>query len=1087
MGEKLIVGPIMKGLKSNLKPFAIDNDSFPVLQNAYQWRGRVKRKRGTRFLNRLQIPVPSTSIGNSGASPWTINTLFSTLVPAIVPPTNSSIVPGSVVITIDSTPDIRFTDNGNGTLSGVKIGTITAATNAANCQITSNGHTLSNGDIVTISGVTGMTELNGNTYTIAVVDANNFTLGVNSLAFGVYGGGGTWISPSAANTGTINYLTGVIVLTHTAGAGNPTVAYFSYYPDLPVMGFRDFAVNSSQYPGNLAFDTKKAYNVLVAFPFTAYNVSYYKNPAVDATNLPAYVPKTAWTSLSWNGQNYQQFYTINYQGALWATNGITVPFTTTNIGMQFKLITGVTIGTAGNGTTTPAVADLTIATHGLVVGDFIYVNEVNGITGINFQTGYVTAVGGVNTVTVTFPFAILGGAYTNGGIAQYLTSNANPLLDCIRWYDGDPTNGQISPVGFTQGKGWVNFMPPLSREAFSIADLPARQYYLVGAKLIANFKDRLIFFGPVVQASSGAPIYLQDTAIFSQNGTPYYTSSFAYTAASPTDPTLTQFGYHTVLVPENQTATAPAWFEDQTGFGGFLSAGLDEPIFTVGSNEDALIVGFDSTQTRFMYTGNDIIPFLFYIINSELGSGSTFSTIQMDQGVITRGDRGITITGQTQSQRIDLEIPDENFEIKLVDNGAERLCSQRDFINEWAYFTYPVNNINYVFPTQTLLYNYRDNSWAIFRECYTTYGQFNPITGFIWSTVYFYYPTWSSWTDSWDSGENTRLQPQVVGGNQQGFLISKDVGTGEGTSLYIQSFSGTTITSPDHCLNSGDFIIITGALGSIGEQVNGKVFQVYNTTQNSFQVDPTITTGTYLGSGLITRLYKPFIQTKQFPTFWGDGRKTRIGAQQYLLDATYNSQITLQIYLSQDPDSAYNTGPIVPQPFPDNSGLTFSTVLFTCPESYNLGLTPYTTNLQMPTALQQNQIWHRINTSLIGDTIQLGFTISDEQMRALVDSPIVFSITNATSTSPCVLDCVGEFGSGSLIRIDGILGMTELNGNVYNVLSSSATQVTIEVDASGFTTYDSGGTATQVSYLHATAEVVLHSFILDLNPSYLLS
>lgn len=1010
MGEKLIVGPVIsKGLKSNLTPFAIDNDSFPILQNAYQWRGRIKRKRGTRFLTRLRRYFNSASTAYGSITSFVLVAGAGNLITAFGLPANSNIIPGTVSLT-DSTSGNVYTDPG---MDGILVG-------------------------------------------------------------------------APGGSGTINYATGAITI--SGGAGDTINAVsFSFYPSLPVMGFRDFAINSSQYPGNLAFDTKKAYNVLVAFPFTAYDVSFYKNPAADATNLPGYTPKSIWAQVSWNGANYQQFYTINYQGALWASNGITVPFDPTKISMQFKAITGVTIGTAGNGTTTPAVANLTIVGHGLVVGDFIYVNEVNGITGINFQTGYVTVVVGVNTVTVTFPFAILGGAYTNGGIAQYLTSNSDATKDCIRWYDGDPTDGAINPPGFVQGKGWVNFMPPLSRDVFSISDLPARQYYLVGAKVIAAFKDRLIFFGPVIQASSGLPIYLQDTAIFSQNGTPYYTSSFAYTVASPTDPTLTQFGYHSVLVPENQTATAPSWFEDQTGFGGFIQSGIDEPIFTVGTNEDALIVGFDSTQTRFMYTGNDIIPFLFYIINSELGAGSTFSTIDMDQGVITRGDRGITITGQTQSQRIDLEIPDENFEIKLVDNGAERLCSQRDFINEWVYFTYPVNNINYVFPTQTLLYNYRDSSWAVFRECYTTYGQFNPITGFIWSTVFFYYPTWSVWTDSWDSGENTRLQPQVVGGNQQGFLISKDVGTGEGTSLYIQSFSGTTITSPDHCLNSGDFIIITGALGAIGQQVNGKIFQVYNTTSSTFQVDPTITSATYIGGGLITRLYKPFIQTKQFPTFWGDGRKTRIGQQQYLLDATYNSQITLQIYLSQDPDSPYNTGPIVPKTFPDNSSLVFSTVLFTCPESFNLGLTPYTKNLQMPTALQQNQIWHRINTSLIGDTVQLGFTISDEQMRALSNSPIVFAITNATQTNPCVLNCIGEFGSGNLIRITGVLGMTELNGNVYNVISSSTTQVTIEVDATGFTAYISGGIATEVSYLNPTAEVVLHSFILDLNPSFMLS
>ena len=59
----------------------------------------------------------------------------------------------------------------------------------------------------------------------------------------------------------------------------------------------------------------------------------------------------------------------------------------------------------------------------------------------------------------------------------------------------------------------------------------------------------------------------------------------------------------------------------------------------------------------------------------------------------------------------------------------------------------------------------------------------------------------------------------------------------------------------------------------------------------------------------------------------------------------------------------------------------YTSVLFTCPESTNLGLTPSNVNLQMPTASQQQQIWHRMNTSLIGDTVQVGITMNDAQMR----------------------------------------------------------------------------------------------------------
>src|SRR5258708_4068019 len=54
MGEKLVVGPINKGFKNDRTAFVIDDDSFPTLINAYQWRGRVKRKRGTSLLGRLQ-------------------------------------------------------------------------------------------------------------------------------------------------------------------------------------------------------------------------------------------------------------------------------------------------------------------------------------------------------------------------------------------------------------------------------------------------------------------------------------------------------------------------------------------------------------------------------------------------------------------------------------------------------------------------------------------------------------------------------------------------------------------------------------------------------------------------------------------------------------------------------------------------------------------------------------------------------------------------------------------------------------------------------------------------------------------------
>ena len=922
MGQKIAVVPVTKGLRNDVLPFNLDNDTFPVLQNAYQWRGRVKRKRGTLFLGRLTNYFSSASTAfnpSPGTTTFVLNgsgtgnllTGFSS--PSV--PSGSSIVPGTVT----------FTDS-------------TAA----------------------------------NIYTDLLMDGT--------------------LQGAPGGTGTINYSTGAITITggaaHTIGT-----ASFLFYPNLPVLGLETLDITASTlapfpaFPGELAFNTTFAYNIATTSPFVINNVSFYKNPAT--ATYPVYVQKSVWTPTTWNGQDYQQFWSTNYSGAFWVTNGINIPFDPTNVGMQYKPIVAVTVLTA-------TTANLQITGHGLVVGDFVFINEVLTTTGINFETGYVITVTDANNVIVKFPNATLA---TNGtlGIAQYLTNRSDVTKDCLRFYDGSPVSSATPPV-FQTNTGWVNFAPPLisgPTTAFSISDLPPGQYYLVGARMILPFKDRLLFIGPVVQTSTaGSQRYLQDTVIYSQNGTPFYTASFPYSTVLPSPSIIPTTTFTPILVPANQTAQPSAYWEDVVGYGGYVQEGHQEAISTATANEDVILMGLSNRKSRFVYTGNDIIPFNFYTINSEYGSDSTFSAINFDRGMADFGNRGITMTTQVSSDRIDLVIPDEVFKINLKNNGRERVTAQRDYINEWVYFSYPAPQ-NYStadatpFPSQTLFYNYRDQSWAIFLESYTTYGQFRKSTGQTWDELDDF--TWDEWTDNWDSGEQTLLQPEVIGGNQQGFIMFLSEGTGEDTSLYISDISGNLVTSPNHGLNEGDYIIITGALGSVGSLVNGKIFSVAtpSTNGNTFSLNPAINSLEYLGGGQITRMYIPLIQTKQFPVAWDMGRKTRIGMQQYLLSSTSLGQITLLIFLSQDPTNPYNIGPIVPSPLSVNNALIYSTVLYTCPESTNLGLTPANVNLQQlnqigsdgSTSNNQAQIWHRVNTSLLGDTVQLGFTLSDDQMR----------------------------------------------------------------------------------------------------------
>src|ERR1700748_2659690 len=224
MTSKIVIGPgIDGGLKTDRAQFAIDNNSFPKLINAYQWRGRVKRKRGTSLLTRLRKFFRSLSASYGSITTITLSgTGLGNLITGFGLESTANITPGSVTITAG-----------------------------------------------------------GNTYTDPAMDGT--------------------LSPS----GTINYATGAIVI--AVEANNAISVTFNYYPLLPVMGLEDLVLDTNQFPGQMGFDTKYSYNINIAFPYTAYDVSFYKNPP----SAGSYVHKTIVSPTTWNGQNYQQFYTVN--------------------------------------------------------------------------------------------------------------------------------------------------------------------------------------------------------------------------------------------------------------------------------------------------------------------------------------------------------------------------------------------------------------------------------------------------------------------------------------------------------------------------------------------------------------------------------------------------------------------------------------------------------------------------------------------------------------------------------------------------------------------------------------------------------
>jgi hypothetical protein len=104
---------------------------------------------------------------------------------------------------------------------------ITNATQASPCVLTSNGHQLVTGTKVRIFGVTGMTELNGNIYTVTAINANTFSLqGVDSTGYGAYSGGGEAGVIDAALPADVSHNGGFNLVDGQGGSGKPGYAHF---------------------------------------------------------------------------------------------------------------------------------------------------------------------------------------------------------------------------------------------------------------------------------------------------------------------------------------------------------------------------------------------------------------------------------------------------------------------------------------------------------------------------------------------------------------------------------------------------------------------------------------------------------------------------------------------------------------------------------------------------------------------------------------------------------------------------------------------------------------------------------------------
>jgi hypothetical protein len=479
-------------------------------------------------------------------------------------------------------------------------------------------------------------------------------------------------------------------------------------------------------------------------------------------------------------------------------------------------------------------------------------------------------------------------------------------------------------INFWDGATWTLFNPVYSNTAGDT---------IITCSVIASFKERLVLFNTVESQGGGPGIQFPNRIRFSQTGNPLAVDAF-------------------------NTNTNPG--------GGFIDMPTSETITSVNPLKDRLIVFCEESTWELVYTNNRADPFRVQRINNELGVESPFSTVLFDKAILGVGATGIHACNGTNVERIDEKIRQIVFQINNDNEGIDRVYGIRDYANELVYWTYPDEENNPTYPTKVLVYNYRKGSWSINDDSITAFGNFLIPQDLQWQQVQV---QWQQANFAWNNANQQARFRSIIAGNQEGFtfIVNTDISRNAGV-LSITNIDFTLPNAPvlnviNHNLAAGEFIYIENVFGTNIADFNNTIFQVVSVVdEDNIRLSRVDTVAQdYDGGGVITRVSRIDILSKQYNFFQQDGRNAYVSKVDFNVDRTANGQIAVDYYTSTASQSLVTAGSV--------TGTLLGTAI--------LETTPY---LTIQYELLQSQLWHPIYLQAEGEYVQIRLYLNNDQM-----------------------------------------------------------------------------------------------------------
>lgn len=416
---------------------------------------------------------------------------------------------------------------------------------------------------------------------------------------------------------------------------------------------------------------------------------------------------------------------------------------------------------------------------------------------------------------------------------------------------------------------------------------------------------------------------------------------------------------------------ANAWLEPNqlnAQGGSWVDAGTEEEIIGAEYIKDRLIVYFERSTWELAYTGNEVEPFVWQKLNTELGSESGFSTVPFDKVVLTVGTNGIHACNGSNVDRIDQNIPDYVFQFTNTGSGVARIHGIRDYKTEMVYWSYPAayKMAKSYFPNTILVYNYKNGTWAENDDCITCWGYFEQSIDKRWMDMNI---PWQRAKVPWNAYVQQAQEKLILAGNQQGYVtIVNPYFPSNSFNMSISNFTHIanvgTLTIVNHTLLNGDFIQINidPLISGIGLGSLSRIYKVSVVDKDTITIgEPNGIVGVYVGGASVSRVSAIDIKTKQWNFYLKDGAQFLINKMDFLVTKG-TGEITTDFHLNSSNISMRD------EAFASHANLG----------SYCLEFEALDTFSQT-----QDRVWNSVYFSSEGSTIQLHLYYTDDQMMDL--------------------------------------------------------------------------------------------------------